>query len=217
MEQTNNNNRMKFYLVHLIAGIIVVACLLMNGPMRGGLPVDNTLSERMTFIVEHQVIWQFSWCIWMLCALGLFTFCAILADNLKPSLFRNLGLAFVAMGIVPDLSAEVLYAFVIPNLIHSNTSLETLSALEVIATHLTGFLGNGLYNLGGMLLTLIAIQEGLIRSWVAIWGITAWVLGLMLSFSIALNAMQAAELFTATSMVLSTMWMLIFAHKVLQR
>lgn len=207
----------KFYGVHGIVAVIAIACILMNGPMREGLPLDTSLQERVVAIAELGWLWTLSWCVWMLSALGLFVFCAIFADELKPTVSRNIALAFAAMGIAPDLIAEVIYAFVIPLIIQRQIDIAIVEVMEILAMHLTGFLGNGLYNLGGLLLTVIAAKERIIQGWVTIWGGSAWVLGLMLSASIALGAMQAAEILTASSMVLSTLWMLIFAHKVLKR
>ncbi|UTA46600.1 hypothetical protein L1F30_10530 [Simiduia sp. 21SJ11W-1] len=207
----------KFYGIYLIVAVITIACLLMNGPMRGGLPLDTTVVERIAFISEHRGIWALSWFCWMLSALGLFVFCAILADELKASLARTVGLSFVGMGIAPDLIAEVIYAFVIPKIIAQSQDIPLIEALEIIAMHLTGYLGNGLYNLGGLVLTCAALAQGRLETWVAIWGISAWILGLLLSCAIAIGALGAAEFFTATAMVLSTSWMLIFAHRVLNK
>ena len=209
-------SKLQFYLIHVIVGLITLACFLMNGPMRGGLPVDNTLETRMQFIGESSTIWTLSWVVWMFCALGLFTFCSFLAARLKPGIFKVIGLAIVAMGIGPDLIAEVIYAFVVPELIIHQVSLDILRTLEEICVNLTGFLGNGLYNLGGFLLTIIAYREGILRPWVAGWGFIAWTLGLLLSFSVAIGSDMFAMWFTASSMVLSTIWMLIFAHTVLK-
>lgn len=208
---------LKFYFIHVIVAVITLACFLMNGPMRGGLPLDTTLAERIVFIADNQFLWSVSWCVWMASALGLFVFCTILADELKPSFLRVLGLAIVAMGIAPDLIAEVIYAFVMPKLITQGLDQSLIQMLEVLATHLTGYLGNGLYNIGGMILTLVAIRQRVVVSWVAAWGVLSWTLGILLSIAVALGSMKGAEFFTATSMVLSTLWMLVFAYKVLRR
>lgn len=207
----------KFYSIHVIVVIITVACFIMNGPMRGGLPLDNTIDERIAFIAANSTLWSISWFIWMLSAIGLFVFCAILADELRRNFLRTIGLALVGMGIAPDLIAEVIYAFVIPEVIQLNIGSGAVEVLEITSMHLTGNLGNGLYNLGGMLLTLLAINQGLLKVWIAVWGLLAWFLGLLLSLSVAIGSVKAAETFTATAMVLSTVWMLIFAHKVLKR
>ena len=60
----------------------------MNGPMRGGLPLDNSVDQRMAFIAENEFIWSFSWFVWTLSAIGLFTFCTILADELNKIFFE---------------------------------------------------------------------------------------------------------------------------------
>ncbi|GAB1255608.1 hypothetical protein NBRC116494_01100 [Aurantivibrio plasticivorans] len=182
--------------------------------MRDGLPIDSDISSRMEFIATNRTLWTLSWFAWMLSALGLFIFCTIFANKLRSSPLKIVGLAFVGMGIAPDLIAEVNYAFIIPEILVNGADEQTFLTLETLSIYLTGFLGNGLYNLGGVVLTISAIRQGLIRSWVAIWGVTAWILGLLLSLSIAIGSMAGAELFTASSMVLSTLWMLIFAHKV---
>ncbi len=210
------NKTLKFYLIHIIVLIISIACLLMNGPMRGGLPIDNTLVERMTFIGQNQLLWSVSWGVWMASALGLFIFCTMLADELPSSFMRTTGLAFVGLGIAPDLIAEVIYAFILPQVVVQHLGESNFAFLEILAAHLTGFLGNGLYNLGGIILTLLLVKQGVIKGWISTWGISAWILGLLLSASIAIGSMQLAEIFTASSMVLSTVWMLIFAYKVIR-
>lgn len=207
-----DSRTLKFFSLHMIVATITLACILMNGPMRAGLPVDTTLLERAEFIAGNQGLWAASWMVWMASALGLFIFCSIVASELKRSLGARISLTIVAMGIGPDLIAEVIYAFIIPKIIAEGLNLDMMQSLEWIASHLTGFLGNGLYNLGGLGLTLIAWRQGILPLWVFVWGITSWLLGLSLSASIAIGDMKAAELFTASSMVLSTCWMLIFAY-----
>jgi low affinity Fe/Cu permease len=46
----------KFYFIHAIVGVIALACFLMNGFMRDGLPVDAALDERMRFIAENHAL-----------------------------------------------------------------------------------------------------------------------------------------------------------------
>ncbi|MFY8274704.1 hypothetical protein AAEU32_11335 [Pseudoalteromonas sp. SSDWG2] len=206
----------KFYIIHIIVLLITLACLLMNGPMRGGLPIDTTVHERMSFIASNTGLWTGAWVVWMFCALGLLVFCTILSDELSADYLKTIGLFLVALGVAPDLTAEVIYAFVLPKIIYLQLGADTYLLFEHIAAHLTGYLGNGLYNLGGMLLTVLAFKQQVFKLWVFLWGMLAWSLGLALSASIALDALKFAEMFTAASMVLSTLWMLIFAYQVLK-
>lgn len=201
-----------FWVTYFIAITIFAACLMMNGPMRGGLPIDNDLASRMAYISENLSAWQLGWYLWMASAIGLFTFCALLASKVTPSTGRVIGLSLVAMGIAPDLIAEVIYAFIIPYAYESGVTLEVLGILEQVAMHLTGFLGNGLYNLGGITLTILLIKSVRIPTWASIWGMGSWVLGISLSVAIANKNTSLAEVFTASSMFLNTTWMLVMAH-----
>lgn len=206
----------KFIAIHVIAVLIAIACLLMNGPMRDGLPIDTTVAERMAFLAQSSSLWMWAWINWMFCAIGLLVFCVILADELQPDFRKTIGVFLVALGVAPDLTAEVIYAFVLPKVVSLGMGESTFLLYEHIASHLTGYLGNGLYNLGGLLLTYLAIKQGVFKSWVAVWGVAAWILGILLSVSIAAGNLKAAEMFTAASMVLSTMWMVVFAHQVIR-
>lgn len=203
----------EFIVIHLIVAIITVACLMMSGPMREGLPVGGDLALRLGYISEHLFLWRLGWVSWMFSALGLFLFCVFLAEALRPSVFRTFGLGLVAIGIGPDLMAELIYAFVIPEFYSKGLDLSVLALLEQLAIYLTGFLGNGLYNLGGLTLNFLLIREGLVPRWVGLSGLVAWLLGIGLSISVLLNDIEAAELLTALSMVLSTAWMLLIAYQ----
>ncbi|MGY0216255.1 hypothetical protein ACWJJH_02580 [Endozoicomonadaceae bacterium StTr2] len=216
-QNVNNKYNTHFILTHLIVLVIFGACLLMAGPMRGGLPVDGTLPERLDYIAANLFIWRTGWLVWMASALGLFLFATLLSTRIRPGAFRTFGLGLVALGIAPDLTAEVIYAFIIPLGIQAIYSPETLATLEQLAVHLTGFLGNGLYNLGGLVLTLLLIRQGLISRPIAVIGIIAWLLGLSLSVSILFNSMYWAEIFTAASMFLSTVWMLLIAYTLFRK
>ncbi len=179
--------------------------------------VDGTLADRLDYISGNITIWRGGWLLWMSAALGLFLFATFLSTYVEKSAFRTFGLGLVALGIAPDLTAEVIYAFIIPLGIKGSYSLETLAALEQLAMHLTGFLGNGLYNIGGLILTLLLINQKSLSWPVAAMGVVAWILGILLSVSVLLESMKWAEIFTASSMFLSTFWMFIIAHTLFKK
>ncbi|WP_317930887.1 hypothetical protein [Halioxenophilus sp. WMMB6] len=208
--------RLNFIVTHLVVVIITAACLMMALVMREGLPGANTLAERLFYIGNHTTVWLLGWLLWMSSALGLLLFAFFLAEHLAPSLWRNLGLTLVALGIVPDLTAEVIYAFIIPNVLHSAATSE-LRVLERLAIFLTGFLGNGLYNLGGLLLTLLLWRKRDVGRGLLLMGLAGWLLGLALSVAIALQALLLAQLLTAVAMGVSTLWMLLVAYRVFAR
>jgi hypothetical protein len=143
----------------------------------------------------------------------LLLFAHLLATALTPSVWRQFALTLIGLGIIPDLSAETLYALVLPMLAQQGSSLDTLQFVDQFAMLLTGFLGNGLYNLGGLLLTLLLIkQHPKLANWLYI-GVVAWMLGLGLSVAIALQQLAVAEILTAASMALSTLWFVLIAYQ----
>jgi hypothetical protein len=98
-------------------------------------------------------------------------------------------------------------------LAQQGSSLDTLQFVDQFAMLLTGFLGNGLCNLGGLLLTLLLIkQHPKLANWLYI-GVVAWMLGLGLSVAIALQQLAVAEILTAASMALSTLWFVFIAYQ----
>lgn len=200
-----------FYATLFIALLIFIACLMMNGPMRPGLPVGDDLATRLNYINNNLTLWQWGWLSWMLAALSLLAFAVMLSTELQPGPARQYGVLLVALGMAPDLMAETLYAFVMPHIAIEQLAL--LQFIDVLAMHLTGFLGNGLYNIGGLLLTLTLLkQQPALKLWLYP-GLVAWLLGLGLSVAIALQQLKLAEYFTAASMVLSTGWFVLIAWK----
>ena len=200
-----------FYATLCIALLIFIACLMMNGPMRPGLPVGDDLATRLAYINNNLTLWQLGWLSWMAAALSLLAFAVMLSTALQPGAARQYGVLLVALGMAPDLMAETLYAFVMPQI--AITDLAVLQFIDVLAMHLTGFLGNGLYNIGGMLLTLALLkQQPALKLWLYP-GLVAWLLGLGLSVAIALQQLKLAEYFTAASMVLSTGWFVLIGWK----
>lgn len=206
-------NRSYFYLTVLIALVIFGACLLMAGPMRPGLPVMNDWSARLLYIQQHLGWWQLGWLCWMASALGLLTFCCLLSTTLVATPWRTLALTLAGLGMVPDLIAETLYAFVFPTLIAQESSAALLQLVDVTAMYLTGFLGNGLYNLGGLGLTLLLWkQQPQLKAWL-LPGLVAWMAGLGLSVAIVMQQLVLAEALTAFSMALSTGWFVLMAYR----
>jgi len=206
-------NRRYFYATLAIAVVIFIACVLMAGPMRPGLPVVAELSARTAYIQSNLGWWQIGWGFWMLSALGLLLFCSLLATALPQTPMRGFGLTLVALGLVPDLIAEVLYAFVFPAMLSAGSSAEILHFIDQTALHLTGFLGNGLYNLGGLVLTVLLLNH---RPALKLWlypGVVAWLAGLGLSVAIMMQQFGLAEILTAFSMALSTFWFVLIAYR----
>jgi len=201
-----------------IVVILTLACFQMAFLMTDGLAASgNTIIERQEFIQNNLELWQLGWLNWMLAALGLLTFCCLLLPYIPTSEWRFLGVLLVALGIVPDLSAEIIFAFIIPDSHQTDPSLATMRMLESLAMQLTGTLGNGLYNIGGFLLNVLLLDNKQLPRKLILFGLPGWCFGFGLSIACATYSLEAAKFFTAAGMVWSTTWMLGIAVMVFRK
>ncbi|MFP5348393.1 MAG: hypothetical protein ACLGHO_00935 [Gammaproteobacteria bacterium] len=192
----------------VVIAIITVACLVMALFLRHGLPTGNTLAERMALVSAHPIAWPLAWLPWMASAVGLLLFCSWLRHYAPRSSLRFFGVTLVAIGVVPDITAELIYAAVLPRLTDS-AAAERFYDFELIATLLTGFAANGAYCLGGLMLNLALFRNRRFPRLVAWAGLPAWILGLGLSVAVINGEMHAAMVLTGASMTLNLIWMAI--------
>lgn len=198
-----------------IVFILTSACFVLAFSLQEGLPGgDNTVAERHEFIQTNLLGWQLGWFNWMLAALGLLTFCVLLLPFIPKSEWRVLGILLVGLGIVPDITAEIVFAFVIPYVHLTDPSLASMQLLELISIQLTGVLGNGLYNIGGLLLNVLLLRNTLLPRKNILIGIPGWFFGLALSVATATQQFDWAKIFTGLGMVWSTAWMFLITIRV---
>jgi len=195
-------------------GIVVViglACFNMAFVLRDGLAIGTPFVTRALFLTHHTTAWQLGWLNWMVSAPALLLFCVYLLDYVPDSALRRFAILLVAIGIGPDISAEVLFAFVLPPLLQIDQPATLFMTLEQIAMQLTGTVGNGFYNLGGLLINLLLLANPRVPRLLVVAGLPAWGFGLALSAATALHAVLAASFFTGVAMLLSLGWMVAVA------
>lgn len=202
-----------YYLALLIIAIITLACFNMAFAMADGLPANPDLTSRLHYLATRTTWWQFGWLTWMASAIGLLTFCILLATYIPPSPLRILGISLVMIGIGPDISAEMIYAFVLPDI--QDTQMFVL--IDRIAMLLTGFVGNGAYCLGGLLLNLALFKNTALSRAMLAFGLPSWLIGLLISVSAARNDIPTATIFTALAMVWNVLWMFWFTQTVFRQ
>ena len=203
----------QYALAQIIIAVITLACFMMAFGMAEGLPANPDISSRLAYLSAHTTRWQFGWLTWMASAIGLLAYCILLAQHIPYGSMRSLGITLVAIGIAPDISAEMLYAFVLPGVQDQDTFL----LIDRIAMLLTGFVGNGAYCLGGLVLNLALLRNPTLARPMLYFGLPSWLFGLLISVSTALNQIPSASLFTAIAMVWNVLWMFWFAQSVLRR
>lgn len=209
------DRKLAFYLGLIIIGLLASACFQLAFLLEVGLPGGaNPLIQRHEFIQTHLLSWQLGWFNWMLAALGLLTFCTLLLPFIPKSEWRILGILLVGLGIVPDITAEIIFAFVIPYVHLTDPSLASMQLLELIAIQLTGTLGNGLYNIGGLLLNVLLLKNLSLPRKIILIGIPGWFFGIGLSIATATQQFDWAKIFTGLGMVWSTAWMFLITVKI---
>jgi hypothetical protein len=153
-------------LANLIAGVLTLFVL------RQGLP-PRSLVDRASFISSHVVLWRLGWLGWSLAAvtlLGLFLALAGRFRTVAP-LLCGLGIVVGTAGLAADLSAEALLAG------FTGSTPPNLSLVQSEAFLLTGYVGNGLYTLAGILLTVAgrgALPKGVLALGGLVWASGIW-------------------------------------------
>jgi hypothetical protein len=117
------------------------------------------LAERMAYLASRPAGWIGGWGIWMICAVLLVSFMAVLRSRLPvPSPAADLALAFTAAGMGVDLLCDVIQMQALP-LAAAGLSPPFL-LLERIAFTGGATVANGLYTAGVVLMTLCLRPAG---------------------------------------------------------
>lgn len=215
MSTTTHNPGSSIYspLGLIIVLIITLACIAMPWLLAPGLPLDADLARRMEYVGGHTPAWKLGWGLWMASALGFLLFCQLLGRFIPDGVGRRYALALVGIGVVPDLIAELLLSAILPWMATQSGAYGAAeyAGIEHLALLLTGFLANGLYNLGGLALNLLLLRNPAVPKWWVFLGLPAWLIGLGLSASTLTGAMDAAYWTTALAMGWSLLWMFLAA------
>lgn len=170
--------------------------------LRNGIPAGgNDLSARIAYVGDHVLAWRVGWFVWNLAAISLLGFFVVLAARWRAQapILCGLALLCAAAGLAADLGAETMMAVVSPGL-----QGERYADVESVAVALTGYLGNGLYAVGGILLTLAGRRElpsALLWLAAAVWAAALW---LSVATLVSSTAGQFAS--AATLLPLFVLW-----------
>jgi hypothetical protein len=187
---------------YIAAALNLAAGLVMLLALRYGIPAgDSDLSARIAYVGDHVLVWRVGWLVWNLAAISLLGFFVVLAARwrVRAPILCGLALLCAAAGLAADLAAETILAVVSPGL-----RGETYAVVESIAVALTGYLGNGLYAVGGILLTIAGRRDlPPVLLWLAaaVWAIALW---LSVATLVSSNAGQFAS--AAALMPLFVLW-----------
>ncbi len=196
----------------LIAAVINgIAALLMLVALRDGLLPSIDINIRVAYINDHPLLWKLSWCCWIFAAISLIYFFiqwGLWLDEHSQRKNRTLlvpGVLIGCLGLAADTIAEILYIAYIPQLARA-LLIPELERLEPFVAMMTGFLGNGLYCIGGLFLTTAALKSlQPVRRWFAM-SLPVWIFGLGLSWSAFTESAMGMQVTTALTMTTFIIW-----------
>jgi hypothetical protein len=189
-------------VAYVAAAVNLAAGLVMLLTLRHGIPAgESDLSARIAYVGDHIIVWRVGWLVWNLAAISLLGFFVVLAARWRERapILCGLALLCAAAGLAADLGAETILAVVAPGL-----RGETYATVESVAVALTGYLGNGLYAVGGILLTLAGRRDlppALLWLAAVVWALALW---LSIATLVSSNAGQFAS--AAALMPLFVLW-----------
>ena len=190
---------------YVAAGANLAAAAALVLALQPGLPLPgNDLPARQAYVAEHTIVWWAGWLLWHAAAIALLGFYVGLAAHWGQRAPIRCGLALLcaAAGMAVDLGAQTLYMGVLPRL-----GPDAFTVVEDAAGVLTGYLGNGLYTVAGLLLTWAGLGE-LPRYLVAL-GLVVWAAGLGLSAASLGHSASGQFLSTAVLMPTLVLWLVL--------
>jgi hypothetical protein len=169
--------------------------------LRNGTEVQASLAERAAYVAQNPVLWRAGWGLWMAAALSLLGFYAWWGARVKVSGWGIAAVAVAATGLACDLLADSLYIGWWP---------DHLGELHRAGSLLSGGAANGLYTLGGILLTVgTPALKGRLRAWA--WAV--WASGLGLSASTLTGSVAGMVVSGGLLMALFCPWAAVMGWK----
>ena len=123
-----------------LLGVVVMAAVLRFGTEIVPLPAD-----RIAYITAHPVLWRAGWCVWIAAGVSLVAFYAWWGGFLEDPRWGLAAVAIAAVGLSCDFAGESILIAWLPR---------DYEHLARAATLLSGAAANGLYTLGGIILTI---------------------------------------------------------------
>ena len=177
--------------VPLLCALLHAAAFLVLPGLAGGTEAEPNPAARAAYIREHVALWRVSWSIWMTAAVSLGVFYLWWGLRVPLRGWGTTGAVIGFLGMACDHSGESVYLI---KLVHraqaSPEDVPAFLATQRFATLLTTVAANGLYTLGGVVLTLSTprlprkVQAAMWTTWVAGVGMSLfaaweWTLGLV--------------------------------------
>jgi hypothetical protein len=185
------------------------ACLVVNGiaalgtllVLRPGTEVEPDPAAREAYVRSHLFAWRFVWACWLASASFLVAFLGWWGARTPRRGLAVAGFACAAFGVLFDATAESIFIGWYPDRMD----------LAPLGNLLTGAFANGLYCVGGVLVTLAS--GPLLVGWRRTWAYATWVLGFGLTVAAVLESVPLLVAFTAATMISFLGWVAVVGRR----
>jgi hypothetical protein len=190
----------------MTAAVHVLACGLLLGSASGTEAMPE-IGQRLQWIQEHAGLWASTWLVWSVASMSLLAFCiawgSFVIERGGPRLWVALACLIVALGLVFDLAGEnvILIAPTLPG-----QSPEGFAPAARLYALLSAATANGLYCVGGLMLSAFSWRIGWLRGWLGMLGFVLWVVGLSLTAAAILGQEPAMVVAGGGVMALFIPW-----------
>ncbi len=180
-----------------------------------GLLVGTEVSRR-EFIAAHAVAWQIGWVIWMPASLGLVLLFLAWADTLESKTWGMVGVALCFAGVIVDWLNETMLVALVPTLAAQAATDAFAASLfswwerYYLATSLG--LANGLYSVGGLVLSVLSFKTSGFPRWLAWFSTVSWVAALGISVFGVLGDRGGIFIVSAVAFALFMPWILVLGY-----
>jgi hypothetical protein len=154
--------------IHLLANIYLLR-------ISGGTELVESLAKRQAFVLEQTWLWVGTWLLWSLSSISLFGFCAAWATRIeKPRGIIAFALAVIAVGVAFDLCSETV---LIVEATRPELAVAEFASIVRQYQYLGPGFANGLYCVGGLMLSILSWRAGFLRGVSGTLGLLVWVVG----------------------------------------
>jgi uncharacterized protein YqjF (DUF2071 family) len=196
-------------------GVHVVALTAVLFVLRFGIP-PGPLAQRAAFVASNSLAWRIGWLLWLPASLALVLFLAAWSDVLEYKAWGALAVALTLAGAIIDWADEMFWIGLAPDLaarFSSDAFAAGAYALWDRAYIVMSIgLANGLYTLGGAILTLLAFKTRGFPKWLAWSGALVWALSLVLSAAALVGDGAAVQIVSALVFVAFLPWIILVGY-----
>lgn len=171
-----------------------------------GTELNPDWGQRQQWIVESTGIWVATWSCWALSSLSLLAVCWAWSIELHGSTGHRaviVGCALIAIGVCFDLTGE---SIMVVRLTRGELSLASFAQAARTYQILSPAIANGLYCLGGFILSYVAWKSGQLRGIIGVAGFLMWFAALVLTWATLANQTAVMTASGAAIMLMYLPW-----------